>query len=98
MRCLSRERGLTFSAVVNRWIAWSGDTDSDGALARLPEFVAHVCDTHGIPCDFYVSFAGLEVSPRPAVVSRRNDPVRHAHHLGHLANGMDAYDVRALEH
>jgi anaerobic magnesium-protoporphyrin IX monomethyl ester cyclase len=62
-RVLARERRLTFADLVDEWIAWQPERESgDGDPDTVPRFIAHVCEKHGIPADFYRRFAALERS------------------------------------
>ena len=65
IRFLSREPGLSFSALTDLWLAWE---DANPAYREeLEPFVEHVCRERGVPRDFYVGFAALEARGRVAV-------------------------------
>lgn len=71
-RVLSREPGLSFSAVIDAWIDWEGSA-AEGSAAeggaldtRVREFLALFCDRHDIPQDFYQGMASVEFTPSAA--------------------------------
>jgi radical SAM superfamily enzyme YgiQ (UPF0313 family) len=59
-RLLARERGLTFAALVDDWIAWQPHHSSDKPDEDVRAFVAAVCKKRQIPLEFYRHFAALE--------------------------------------
>jgi radical SAM superfamily enzyme YgiQ (UPF0313 family) len=61
IRLLSREPGVTFSEVVDSWIAWEPDKSSGAAMGEtVGRFLQHFCEQKRIPPEFYQSFAALE--------------------------------------
>jgi radical SAM superfamily enzyme YgiQ (UPF0313 family) len=67
-RLLARERGLTFSQLVDAWIECVGPNFSSAdehrgsnfESAAMKRFFSHICDTRAIPSAFYDKFAALE--------------------------------------
>ena len=61
VRLLAKERGLSFSAILDEWIQWQDregtDTTDREAITR---FVSELCAARTIPAGFYDRFARLE--------------------------------------
>jgi hypothetical protein len=61
VRFLSRERDLTFTDLIEEWLAWRPagrlyEADNE----TLKAFVAHVCSRRDIKAEFYERFGALE--------------------------------------
>ena len=57
IQLLSREPGMSMADLVDEWIEWQGQSNSD-----LPRFVDHVCASRRIQPEFYRAFALAEIS------------------------------------
>lgn len=63
LRLLARERGVTFSGIVELWLEWRPrQADSLPYKDALRAFVAHLCGDMGIPAGFYQQFGELELA------------------------------------
>ncbi len=62
IRLLARERGITFSHILDEWIAWCETEMPDVIEPNVKNFVATFCDTHRIPAEFYCGMASWEFS------------------------------------
>jgi radical SAM superfamily enzyme YgiQ (UPF0313 family) len=61
LRVLARERGLTFTELVEEWLDWRPQQpESRPDAETLKSFVAHICDERRIPAAFYEHFAARE--------------------------------------
>lgn len=61
LRVLGRERGLTFTELVEEWLDWRpGQPESQPHTESLTSFVAHVCGRRRIPPAFYELFGARE--------------------------------------
>jgi radical SAM superfamily enzyme YgiQ (UPF0313 family) len=61
LRLLGRERGVTFTEIVEEWLDWrprqpEAQADKDAIQA----FVTHLCGDRQIPAEFYQQFGALE--------------------------------------
>ena len=70
-RLLSRERGLTFSGIVDAWIARHEPGDDTPLRLRVQSFVSDLCAEHQIPDTFYQGMASLEFSDAQAGQAER---------------------------
>ena len=62
-RFLSREPGVTFAGMIDRWIAWREDEQWPEAAEPNPKlFIARFCREQRIDARFYQSFASWEFS------------------------------------
>jgi radical SAM superfamily enzyme YgiQ (UPF0313 family) len=63
IRLLARERGVSFSDIVDEWIAWREEQAWPEEVEPNPKlFVAHFCEKNHIPPDFYRGLASWEFS------------------------------------
>lgn len=61
LRVLGRERGLTFTELVEEWLDWRpGQPESQPDTESLRSFVAHICGRRRIPAAFYEHFGARE--------------------------------------
>jgi hypothetical protein len=61
LRFLSREPRLTWSEIVDAWLAWRSDgQESEGDRETMMAFIVHICARKGVPPDFYLAFAARE--------------------------------------
>jgi radical SAM superfamily enzyme YgiQ (UPF0313 family) len=62
-RLLARERGVTFTEVVEEWLAWRPQQPaSQSDKEAMSAFVTHLCGRRQIPPVFYQRFGALELS------------------------------------
>jgi radical SAM superfamily enzyme YgiQ (UPF0313 family) len=62
-RLLARERGVTFTEVVEEWLAWRPQQPaSQPDKEAMSTFVTHLCSRRQIPPAFYQRFGALELS------------------------------------
>lgn len=63
IRALSRAPSLTYSAVVDGWIAFNGGRPAGADLSdALPSFIRDCCTRHGIADEIYVAGARLDLA------------------------------------
>lgn len=61
VRLLSRERDLSFTDIIEEWLAWRPDGQAyEADNETLKAFVSHVCNRRAITADFYERFGALE--------------------------------------
>jgi len=60
MRLLGREDGVSFSDVVDSWIAWEPQQGEAPIVEQVDRFLSHFCGEHHIPPGFYQQFAARE--------------------------------------
>lgn len=65
-RVLGREPGLSFSSVVDAWIAWQEGGREGAVGGRVREFLRDFCGQHAIPEAFYLGMASVEFTPAEA--------------------------------
>jgi radical SAM superfamily enzyme YgiQ (UPF0313 family) len=66
-RLLSREPGLTFSQVVDAWIAWDAERPDGGSRQeKVQQFLTDFCEERQIPSLFYQGFASVEFGAQAA--------------------------------
>jgi anaerobic magnesium-protoporphyrin IX monomethyl ester cyclase len=60
-RVIAREPGVTFSSVVDAWIAWdAGRAADEPRREKMERFVSDFCASRSLPADFYQQFMALE--------------------------------------
>jgi anaerobic magnesium-protoporphyrin IX monomethyl ester cyclase len=69
IRYLAREPQLTFSTIVDEWLASRPDGQEDaGDRETVLVFIKSTCDRRGIPPQFYLEFAALEFAEADALI------------------------------
>ena len=66
MRVLSREKGVSFSQIIDSWIAWEPKEKQESPDQEVQRFLSRFCGEHDIPPAFYQQFAAREFARRPA--------------------------------
>jgi len=61
VRLLTKESNVTFSDIVDAWIAWRDEQPGEDAAGNIVErFIEHFCDKRQIPFEFYRAFSSIE--------------------------------------
>jgi len=60
MRLLGREKGVSFSDVIDSWIGWAPEQSEIPIVDQVHGFLSHFCGEHDIPPAFYHGFAARE--------------------------------------
>jgi anaerobic magnesium-protoporphyrin IX monomethyl ester cyclase len=60
LRLLGREKGMSFSDVVDSWIAWAPRQSEAPLVEQVHGFLSYFCGEHHIPPAFYQGFAARE--------------------------------------
>jgi anaerobic magnesium-protoporphyrin IX monomethyl ester cyclase len=67
MRLLGREEGLSYSDIVDSWIAWQSGQAEVPLTEQVHRFLSHFCREHDIPEGFYQEFAAREFIESPTL-------------------------------